>query len=219
MSSVIASSRIQTLGDLQHFLGGIPISRIRLKPAPGTATEIDIFEVLRSENRLCELVDGVLVEKARGFKASWLAGVLFSFLFEFVNPRNLGLMTTADGMMRLAPELIRIPDVSFVSWDRIPEGKVPIAPIPKLAPNLAVEVLSESNTPAEMKRKRREYFKAGVQLLWVVDPESRTVIVYTSASAGKTLGETDTLDGGEVLPGFSLPLRELFAVLDRTAAE
>ncbi len=219
MAAILILPKIQTLGDLQHHLGGIPVSRIRMKPTPGTASEADVLNVFRTEHRLCELIDGTLVEKALGFKASWLAGVLFSYLFDFVNPRNLGLMTTADGMMQLTTGLFRIPDVSFIAWDRIPGGKVPSAPIPKLAPNLAVEVLSESNTPAEMKRKRREYFKAGVKLLWIVDPAARTVDVFTSATAVVTLGESDTLDGGDVLPGFTLSLRELFAVLDRTAAD
>jgi Uma2 family endonuclease len=78
-------------------------------------------------------------------------------------------------------------------------------------------VLSESNTPAEIKRKRREYFKAGTSLMWVVDPKVRTVTVWTSVKKSQVLTESDTLDGGSVLPGFKLPLKELFSVLDREA--
>ena len=120
-------------------------------------------------------------------------------------------------MMRLFPGLVRVPDVAFASWARFPEGRVPTAPIPSLAPDLAIEVLSDSNTPREMRRKRGEYFTSGVRLVWLVDPEPRTVSVYTAPEEVSELGEDDTLDGGDVLPGFSLPLRDLFAELDRQA--
>jgi Uma2 family endonuclease len=79
------------------------------------------------------------------------------------------------GMMQLAPGLVRIPDVSFISWDRFPDRKLPRDPVPHLAPDLAVEVLSQSNTPKEMDRKRRDYFNAGCKLVWITDPETRTV--------------------------------------------
>jgi Uma2 family endonuclease len=163
------------------------------------------------------LIDGVLVEKAMGFRESLLAVSLLTTLDLFVNARKLGLVAGPDGMMRLSSGLVRIPDVSFISWKDIPGGKVPEAPIPKLAPTLATEVLSESNTPAEIKRKRREYFKAGTSLMWVVDPKVRTVTVWTSVKKSQVLTESDTLDGGSVLPGFKLPLKELFSVLDREA--
>jgi Uma2 family endonuclease len=79
-----------------------------------------------------------------------------------------------------------------------------------VAPDLAVEVLSEGNTEAEMERKLREYFDAGVLLVWYVDPEARTVRVYTSPGEARLLGEEDTLDGGSVLPGFRLSIRGWF---------
>ncbi len=208
---------LETLADLQKHLGEIPAWRIRLRPAPGTAKVKDVLAIYKKEKRLFELVDGVLVEKAMSFKASWLAIVLARYLLDFVEPWNLGLVAGEAGMVRLKFDLVRIPDVCFVSWDRIPGGKVPDEPIPKLAPNLAVEVLSDSNTPAEMKRKRREYFKAGVSLVWTVDPETRTVVVHTSVKKFKTLTEAHTLDGGAVLPGFTLSLQKLFAALDLKA--
>jgi Uma2 family endonuclease len=78
-----------------------------------------------------------------------------------------------------------------------------------------VEVLSAGNTPGEMARKCQEYFAAGVRLVWVVAPEARTVEVYTDPDQSTVRHEVDTLEGGAVLPGFALPLRELFAELDR----
>ena len=118
-------------------------------------------------------MEGVLVEKPMGFRESLLAVAIARHLHEFVTPRNLGLVTGEGGMMRLFAGLVRIPDVAFISWARLPGGRVPETPIPRLAPDLAVEVLSRSNTAREMRGKREEYFEAGVVLVWMVDPEER----------------------------------------------
>ena len=140
---------------------------------------------------------------------------LAQYLREFVTPRKLGLVTGEGGMLRLFSGLVRIPDVAFISWARLPGGEVPDAPIPRLAPDLAVEVLSRSNTASEMRGKREEYFEAGVALVWMVDPEERRVTVFTAAEDSVAYGLSDVLDGGTVLPGFSLALHNLFAELDR----
>jgi Uma2 family endonuclease len=107
--------------------------------------------------------------------------------------------------------LVRIPDVSFISWSRLPGGELPDEPIASVIPDLAVEVLSESNTPQEIERKLREYFQAGVRLVWVVDPKTQSATVYTSPSRSRKVGKEEALSGGKVLPGFLLPLKELFA--------
>jgi Uma2 family endonuclease len=117
-------------------------------------------------------------------------------------------------MIRLAPDLARIPDVAFISWGRLPKRRVPTEPIPHLAPDLAVEVLRMGNTPGEMARKRQEYCRAGVQVVWQVDPRLRTVEVFTAPDRSTILHETHLLEGATVLPGFTLALQELFAELD-----
>lgn len=91
---------------------------------------------------------------------------------------------------------------------------MPADPIPALAPDLAVEVLSEGNTPAEMARKLEEYFAAGVILVWLIDLKARTVAVHRAADQFTVLGDKDELRGEPVLPGFALRLSELFAELD-----
>ena len=206
--------RLRTLADKLARLGDVPPDRVRLQPAPGTATEADLLDAMASDDVVYELVDGTLVEKPVGLEASCLAGAILAILRAFVRPRRLGKVSGADGTMRLIAGLVRAPDVAFISWDRLPGGRVPKAPIPGLAPDLAVEVLSKSNTPAEMKRKREEYLANGVRLIWIVDPKARTVEVFAPRRKPVTLRETDTLDGGKVLPGFSLALAELFAELD-----
>jgi Uma2 family endonuclease len=211
----VISPSIKTLADLLDRLGGVPLDRIRFRPFPGTATVQDVIDIQRGEGKLCELVEGVLLEKAVEYNESSLAVYLAGLLNAFVVPRNLGIVTGPDGTVELMPHLVRIPDVAFTSWDRLPGRRRPAAPVPRLAPNLAVDVLSRNNTPGEMAAKRRDYFGAGVQLVWEIDPDRRAAVVYTTVTTGTTLGAADTLDGGAVLPGFVLPLQQLFAELDR----
>jgi len=210
--ATLSPPAILNLADLLDSLGGIPLERIRMQPPPGTATEDDVVAVYAKEKRLCELVDGVLVEKPMGFDESRLAIELGYLLVEFLRQHDLGTVAGEAGMMRLISGLVRIPDVSFVRWEHLPEK---YGPIPPIAPDLAIEVLSESNTPKEMERKLREYFESGTQLVWYFDLKARTVTVYTSPDQFTVLDESQTLDGGDVLPGLVLSLRELFERVTR----
>jgi Uma2 family endonuclease len=203
-----------TVAELLKKLGGIPAERVRLDPPPGTATEKDVLEVEQREGRICELVEGVLVEKTMGHEESFLAMWLGHLLYQFLAEHKLGYLTGADGALRLWPGLVRIPDVSFISWDQFPNRKIPKKPIPDLYPDLAVEVLSRKNTKAEIDRKLHEYFRSGTRLAWVVDPRKRTVRVHTAADQSHLLTEDQSLDGGDVLPGLNLPVREVFAELE-----
>jgi Uma2 family endonuclease len=132
------------------------------------------------------------------------------FLLAFVEQHDLGIVAGADGMLRLAPGLVRIPDVSYVSWDRLPDRRIPRQPIPDLTPDLVVEVLSESNTAREMDQKLHEYFAAGARLAWYVLPDLQEVHVYTAPDRREVITADHTLHGGEVLPGFTLPVHQLF---------
>ncbi len=200
-----------TAVDLAARFGPIPLHRIRPDPPPGTASEEDVVRIHDHEDRLYELVDGVLVEKAMGTYESYLAGVLLRHLGNFVTDHNLGIVLPPDGMMRLAPGLVRIPDVSFISWDRLSGGEVLHAAIAPIAPDLAVEVISRGNTVEEMEDKLVEYFTAGVRLVWYLYPIPREVKVYSARDQCVIRGEKHTLTGGDVLPGFSLSVRKLFA--------
>ncbi|HKI32460.1 MAG TPA: Uma2 family endonuclease, partial [Gemmataceae bacterium] len=161
------------MSDLIEHLGRIPAQRIRVFPAPGTATEKDVIEIQAREDRLYELVDGVLVEKAKGFRESLLAVLLIRRIGDFAERHDLGIVAGPDGTVRLARGLVRIPDCAFFDWHRLPGKMIPAEPIPDLAPDLAIEVLSESNTKGEMERKLKDYFFAGVRLVWLVDPKTR----------------------------------------------
>jgi Uma2 family endonuclease len=198
-----------TVADLQARLGNIPASRIRLRPAPGTATEADCLHVGETD-RLCELVDDTLVEKAMGTLEGFFGMMIASKLHAFVEPRRLGMVNGEGGFFRLASGNIRLPDVSFTRRDRL-TGTTPIS---DWCPDLCVEVLSVGNTRAEMRRKRAEYFASGCKLLWIFDRRSRTCEVFANEFECVEVGENGTLDGGTVLPGFALPMAELFAEFD-----
>jgi len=208
-----ASPSMVTLADLLERLGDIPLERVRVSPRLGDATEQDVLDIERREKRLCELVDGVLVEKPMGYLESIIAVRVITALMNFVTSRDLGFVSGEAGMMRLLAGLVRIPDVAFVSRKRLPGGQLPNEPIPQLVPDLAIEVLSPSNTPGEMRRKLGEYFEAGVELVWLIDPRSRSAMAYTAPDQAQKVEADGALDGLTVLPGFSLPLQELFAGL------
>jgi Uma2 family endonuclease len=213
--STRALPRGLTVADLLERLGGISGRRVRVDPAPGRATEKDVIRLQEREDRLYELVDGVLVEKVMGLLESCLAMHLGALLTIFVNRHSFGFVAGEAGTVKLMPGLVRIPDVAFTSWKRLPKKEYPREPIPELAPDLAVEVLSEGNTEAEMRLKVKDYFLSGVRLVWLVDPATRTVRVFTAPDQASVLREGQALDGGEVLPGLALPLAEIFAHVPR----
>jgi Uma2 family endonuclease len=200
-----------TVRDLNQRFGPMPFWRFRAEPAPGTATEQDVVTIRDTERLLYELVDGVLVRKTIGTYESYLAGCVLNLLSAFIRPRKLGIALPPDGMLRLSPGLVRIPDVSFIGRDRLPNRRLPRVPVWPIVPDLLVEVLSESNTKKEMDEKLRDYFGSGVKLVSYVDPEKRHVRVFTAIDRSQVVRESQTLTGGDVLPGFQLALRELFA--------
>lgn len=203
------------LADALGKLGNVALERIRMNPAPGTATPGDVGAIRASEKRLYELVDGILVEKAVGFRESLVAVFIASLLRDHITKENLGLVVGADGMMRLFDDTVRIPDVAYIAWERLPEGRVPEAPIPQLAPTIAVEVLSSSNTTAEMDRKRDEYFRSGVCEVWEIDIRDRTAIVYGDGGDSRDVLDEQGSIQSRSLAGFELPLAKVFAELDR----
>ncbi len=201
-----------TLGDLFERFGPMPDHRIRREPKPGTATEDDVLEIHDREKHLCELVDGILVEKTMGQFESMAAMRLIIILGSFVRSNRLGEVFGEAGFMKLKPGLIRIPDVSFVSKARMKVAKIrPGGRIQPLVPELAVEVLSRGNTKQEMDRKLVDYFQAGVQLVWYIDPRSQTVTVYQATDQFQVIAPPGELAGDPVLPGLKIPLKEIFA--------
>jgi Uma2 family endonuclease len=158
------------------------------------------------------LIDGTLVEKPVGWVEGQIVINIAVALHRFVTPRHLGLITGADGTLRMATGQIRLPDVTFVSATDLPEGKCPDEPVPMMPPTLAVEVLSPGNTAGEMRQKIKEYIQSGSRLVWLVDPPTKTIAIYVEPSEkpAKIVQGNEVLDGGNVLPGFSMMLAEVF---------
>ncbi len=202
----------ENVAQLLRRLGNIPAFRVRLQPPIGTATEKDLvrYNESKSKTAICELVEGTLVEKAMGWNESAIAVLICAAILSFTRPRKLGTVLGADGMLRLVPGLIRVPDMSFFARGRLTRsqhGDMPVAPV---SGDLVVEVVSKSNKKAEIALKLTEYFAAGSRLAWVVEPKPETVRVHTAPGEFVVLGLDDWLDGGSVLPGFRLAVRELF---------
>ena len=206
-----------TLADLWERLGRVPLDRICLDPPPGKATEQDLLDLDDHADRMCELIDGTLVAKTTGFYDGVLTTAIIGSLIGFVQENKLGIVCGITGPLRILPGQVRVPDACFVAWERFPDHRLPEVPIPSVAPDLAVEVLSEQNSKGEMRRKLQDYFTAGVRLVWYVDPQTRTASVYTSSEHCTVFDENGVLSGGDVLPDFELPLKELFAKLDGQA--
>ena len=158
-----------------------------------------------------ELVDGELIElsPAAG-RSGWITGNVFALLANHVRQSGSGWAFSAEtGFVLFADrQTVRSPDAAVVLSHRLAE--LPDSFVP-MAPDLAVEVLSPSDRMADALAKAAMYLQAGTSLVWLVNPATRTVVVFRSEMDPVTLGESDTLDGGDVLPGFSVPVAEIFS--------
>jgi len=201
-----------TMAEILHQLGDIAPERLHVHSLLGQATEAD-WQREMEKGHLCELIDGMLVEKPMGAKESTVSLWMAWILYDYLNLHDVGFLVGSDGPFRLAHSRVRLPDIAFLNWDKTSNRCVPPDAVYDLAPDLAIEVLSQSNTHAEMLRKRQDYFNAGCQLVWEVDPELRIVSVYTSPTDRVTLIEADVLTGGDVLPGFLVPVQRIFEKL------
>ena len=161
---------------------------------------------------LYEVVDGQVVEKMMGARETEIATILAGFMIQFVRPNRLGRILV-EFLFRIdvTKDLQRRPDVAFVSSATWPFGRrVPNVPVWDIVPELAVEVISPSNTAFEVQKKIHEYFAAGVSRVWVIYPEQAEVYVYSTPKQVQVLGAGQELDGGDLLPGFRLPVSVLF---------
>lgn len=173
---------------------------------------LEQFQRLPDDGYRYDLVDGWLVrEPPAGFEHGDLAMELGSRLREFVRERELGRVVAAETgfVLREEPVRVRGPDVAFVAGHRLPPAAERRGFL-RLAPDLAVEVVSPSNTWAEVAAKVRDYLEAGTRLVWIVEPKSRSVTVHRPGAAPRVIDGAGTLDGEDVLPGFRVELESLF---------
>jgi Uma2 family endonuclease len=179
---------------------------------PERLLTLEEFEKLPKEDEYgLELSWGRLVrEPPPGAEHSWLTGEILARLHGYAREHTLGLVVNNGGfVLSDDPPTVREPDVAFISAANMPKEGLPKG-FWRLAPDLAVEVVSPSNTATEMLEKVLQYLETGCRIVWVVEPESRTIVDYHSRDEIRLLTVTDVLDGGGVLPGFSLPIADLF---------
>ena len=181
---------------------------------PTRKTLLTSEELLRLSRtgRRYELVEGELYEMPpAGARHGGVAMRIGSILSNYVYSNQLGEVFAAETgfVLQRNPDTVRAPDASYVAKDRLPPEGLPVGFL-GLAPDLAVEVVSPSDSPAEVEGKVEDWLRAGTRLVWVIHSETRSVTVYPALEDVWDLSEDDTLEGGQVVPGFACAVRELF---------
>ena len=201
-----------TAADWLRALGNVPLNRILFEPVPGTATEADVIRLSEVENRGVELVNGTLVEKPVAIRGSIIGSRVIRRLGNIVETADFGFISGEQGMIRMLTGNIRMPDIAVFLRADLPGGEMPDEAASPVAPALAVEVLSEGNTDAEMRIKVAEYFSSGVRAVWLLDPPTVTLRVYDAPDRFRQLSRDDLLEDAALLPGFSERVGDLFGV-------
>lgn len=175
---------------------------------------VEDLYVMPEDGLSYELQAGLLVsDQAPGFRHGRVTAAITELLRVHVRQHRLGVVLAGDPGFILArkPDTVRAPDVAFVSRQRFEQSGDTVKAF-KGAPDLAVEVLSPGNTPTTMHAKVADYLAAGTRRVWVVDPEAQIVTVYASLLEPQKVGHDELLDGEDVVPGFSVFVREFFEV-------
>jgi Uma2 family endonuclease len=173
------------------------------------------FMALPDDGHRYELVNGVLVDMGNsGAKHGYICSTLMILLGGYVRLQKLGAMFDSSTAFKMKSGNKRAPDISFVAKERLQELEDLPDGFLEGAPDLVVEILSPGNTTEEIHTKIVEYFENGARLVWVVHPNEHYVLVYRSSKEpDHLLKSTDSLDGENVVSGFSLPVAELFQKL------
>jgi Uma2 family endonuclease len=169
--------------------------------------------------QLPELIDGKKHELVRGevvlmtppsFHHGVIQTAISATLYNYTLDKQLGRVTVESGVVTESdPDTVRGPDVAYWSYTRVPAGIIPRM-WPDCSPDIACEVLSSGNRPNDMAKKIKEYLRCGVLRVWLVDPEEKTLTIFSASGREQTLQIEDTLSDGEVLPGFSCQVRRFF---------
>lgn len=163
-----------------------------------------ICDLPENRDRHLELIDGEIVEKMGSFKPSAIASEFNFEIKTYLKQNPIGYVTGEAGGYVISPVHTYMPDVGYISKARLPETPERESPIP---PDLAIEIKSPTDSKREMRRKAEVYIAHGTRIVWLVFPEDQRIEVYTPNGDVVELGLDDTLDGGDVLPGFTLAVR------------
>jgi Uma2 family endonuclease len=157
-----------------------------------------------------ELVDGEIIVSPGGMRHSEI-GIQIAYLLKtYIDDSPIGRLLGSDVGIILPNGNLRSPDVSFVSFEKLPKGNTPIT-FWKFIPDLVVEILSPDDSMRQVADKIAEFLEAGVPLIWLVDPENQTVTVYRSLTDTTKLTASDTINADLILPGFSSKVSNFFS--------
>ncbi len=184
----------------------------KMKPARKLLTADDLLR-LDAQGVRGELIRGALIETMpAGREHGRIVVNLSAELRNFVKPRKLGILTASDSGVWLErdPDTVREPDVAFFSAEKSPLDER-VDGYAEVVPDLVVEIVSPSDSRTAVNDKALMWLRYGARLVWVVHPDARVVDVHREGHPVAALGENDALDGLDALPGFSCPVREIFA--------
>ena len=205
---IITPSEVPPDDDLYEIIDGKRV--VKDAPIPDLGRD--------DSDELYEVIDGKRTVKTMGFLASIIATTLGRKLGKFAEDHQIGLVIL-EAIYKFSDAATRRPDISLISYEQL--AKIPDLASdpaePELAPKLAIEVISPTNTIVAVEAKITRYFATGVEAVWVVLPMTRRIYVYASPKDVKILGVGDMLEGGKVLPGFSLPVEEVFRIPQQAA--
>jgi Uma2 family endonuclease len=156
-----------------------------------------------------EYVDGELIMSPAGLIQEKVGTRLIYLISSYLEDNPVAEILGSNAGYRMLSGNVRSPDVSVIRLERLPGGEVPEG-FGYFAPDLAVEVLSPNQSAAQLREKIEEYFANGTQTVWVINEKTRTIMVHRSPKDFQTFGESDTLEGSPVLPGFSCNVGEIF---------
>ncbi|MDZ4767328.1 MAG: Uma2 family endonuclease [Chloroflexota bacterium] len=173
-----------------------------------TIAEFRAFcDLPENKGRLFELIDGEIIEKMGGFTPSNMAGWLVTFINNYLMKNPIGFTTVTDGSYILSDDHAPMPDVGYISKVRMPQR--PAREV-EGAPDLAIDVKSPNDSKRELRKKAETYLRFGTKMVWLVFPEAQTIEVYLPGKDVIELGIADTLDGGDVLPSFTIAVKDIF---------
>lgn len=175
----------------------------------------EAFIALPDDGHHYEIVNGELIDMGNsGALHGYICGLLLAALISYIVPKKLGVVLDSSTAFKLKNGNKRSPDIAFFAKERL-QGMTELpSGFLEGAPDLAVEVLSPGNTVEEIDEKIKEYFENGTRLVWVINPTQHYILVYCSAQEpDRLLKSADTLEGEDVIPGFSLPVADLFQKL------
>jgi len=182
--------------------------------------DVDTSQVLTAQDverislpgKVTELILGhLVVREPPGTRHGVIAATLTYYLSDFARRHELGVVLAQDTGFKIAsdPDTVRAPDVAFVARARV--ERIPPRGYAELAPDLLAEILSPDDRPAEVLAKVADWLAAGTELVWLVDPERSEVRVYRRDGSLAVVHAAESLDGEDVLPGFSCPLAQVFS--------